>query len=114
MMACGGESDRVAPQTDQPDVAIATFAFTPKTFTVELGTSVTWRNDDDILHTVTSGRPRKQGVPGVTPDVDARPDGLFDRDLELDDTFDYEFTERGEYSYYCDIHSGMRGKIIVN
>ena len=111
--ACGGATERVSSKPPAPDVVLQTFAFSPKVAQVEVGTEITWRNDDDILHTVTSGLPRKQGVPGVSEDREARPDGLFNADLELDETFSHTFTDPGEYSYYCDIHSGMLGKIVV-
>ena len=114
LVACGGGPERAAIEPAEPDVTIATFAFAPKTSSIEAGTSLVWRNDDDILHTVTSGIPRKQGVPGVSADRAARPDGSFNADLELGETFEHTFTERGVYLYYCDIHSGMRGKVVVN
>ena len=96
-----------------PTVAIETFAFKPRTITLDRGDELVWRNDDDILHTVTSGTPKKQGVPGASTDRRARPDGMFDEDLELDDEFMFRFEEPGRYTYYCDIHAGMVGRVVV-
>ncbi len=98
---------------DENTVRIATFAFVPKMLEVEKGTTVTFVNDDDILHTFTSGKAKKQGIPGVTKDIDAKPDGLFDEDVDLDDSFEFTFDKAGEYPYYCDIHSGMDGVVVV-
>ena len=94
-------------------IEIVTFAFTPAEIEVPLGTELIFANRDDILHTTTSGTPKKQGVPGVSPDRPARPDGLFDEQLELDESFSFQTTKKGTFSYYCDIHSGMRGRITV-
>ena len=42
-------------------VTIDNFFFTPATTTVKAGTTVTWRNEDDIPHTVTSAARRNFG-----------------------------------------------------
>jgi plastocyanin len=39
--------------------------------------------------------------------------GGFDHDLELDDTFSFTFERAGTFSYHCDIHPRMRGRIVV-
>ena len=39
---------------DDAAVKIDNFTFTPKSVTVKAGTTVTWTNQDDIPHTVTS------------------------------------------------------------
>lgn len=94
-------------------VRIQTFAYVPKVIEVEAGTPVTFVNDDDILHTFTSGKAKDQGIPGVSEDVPAKPDGLFDEDVDLGDSFEFTFEKPGKYPYYCDIHSGMSGVVIV-
>ncbi len=115
LAACGESAEDSAQRADPgSEVTIETFAFTPETLRVQVGETVTFRNLDDILHTATSGLPKKQGVPGVSKDRPAQPDGLFDEELELDDSFTFTFDQAGTYVYYCDIHSGMRGKVIVN
>lgn len=124
--ACGGASDPevsggTSPSSSSSErsensgtaVTIEDFAFAPKTLSVDVGSTVLWTNADDILHTVTSGRGQKQGVPGVTEDKDARPDGTFDRELELDDTFEFTFDEAGTYRYFCAIHPGMTGVVVA-
>ncbi len=79
-----------------PHVSIANFTFSPSTLTVPVGSTVTWINQDDIPHTVTSV------------------DGVFkSAGLDTGDQFSYKFTKPGTYSYYCSIHPKMVGKIIV-
>jgi plastocyanin len=117
LVATGCSAPQAAPEggraQDDTTVEIVTFAFEPETLEVEPGTTVAFVNRDDILHTVTSGKPKRQGVPGVSADRAARPDGMFDEDLEIDDSFTFTFEEPGSITYYCDIHSGMRGRITV-
>jgi len=43
------------------DVAVKVFQFRPGRLDVKLGSSVTWVNQDDIDHTVTSGTPESPG-----------------------------------------------------
>ena len=120
--ACGGAGG--ATTEDRPDpgtgvdagaasVVITNFAFDPDPVRVAVGEEVTWTNEDDILHTVTSGTPKEQGVPGVSKDKAPKPDGLFDEELDLDDDYSFTFDKPGEYSYFCDIHAGMEGTVVV-
>jgi plastocyanin len=70
--------------------------FGPVTLTVSVGTTVTWVNNDDDLHTVTSTQ------------------GLFaSPGLDHGDTFSYRFTAPGTYSYFCALHPHMKGTVIV-
>jgi hypothetical protein len=66
------------------------------------GDSITWRNQDMVDHTVTSGSP------------ETGPNGLFDSSLlGQDDSVTVEFTEAGVYPYFCTIHPWMIGTITV-
>ena len=120
--ACGGSGGAATEDQSDPgtgaasgaaSVAIANFAFDPDPVTVAVGEEVTWINEDDILHTVTSGAPKEQGIPGVSKDKAPKPDGLFDEELDLDDDYSFTFDKAGEYSYFCDIHAGMEGTVVV-
>ena len=115
--ACGG-SDSSGPSAPADkggqEVALEGLAFDPETITVAAGTTVTWTNEDAVAHTVTSGTIGEQGVPGVSKGKPDRPDGLFDD--ELDDagaTAAFTFEEPGTYEYFCRIHGGMTGIVVV-
>jgi plastocyanin len=81
--------------------------FDPSNFTVPQGGEVRWTNEDNLDHTITSGN--------VTNQVHERIyDGRFYSGiLESGDSFTYEFTEPGVYSYFCSPHPWMNGYVIV-
>ena len=73
------------------------FGFSPKTLTVPVGTTVTWKNTTQVAHTVTSDN-------GASFDSGIVPAG---------GTFTFTFTKAGSYAYHCDIHPYMKATIIV-
>jgi Cu+-exporting ATPase len=76
--------------------------FHPASLTVKAGTTVTFVNDDQHAHTVTSGR---RGAP----------DGAFDSGLlQPGQRFTQTFSTPGVYPYFCTLHPGMDGTIVVN
>jgi len=81
--------------------AIRVFQFQPGALEVRAGTRVTWTNQDDITHTVTSGRP-------------GSPDGRFDVRLTGKGTSgSATFADPGVYPYFCTRHQSMRGEVVV-
>ena len=84
-----------APAASPIMVYIRNFAFVPSSLTIKVGQSVTWRNDDQASHTVTSDK------------------GLFDTNLDRGVVFTYTFTKEGKYAYTCRYHPYMTGTITV-
>ena len=80
------------------EVVIANFSFSPKTFTVPAGATVTWTNHDKVPHAVMSADNQFQESPV----------------LKAGQSFSNTFATAGTYSYFCSIHPRMTGKIIVN
>ena len=81
---------------DAPQVKIENFAFTPKTLTVKVGTTVTFENDDDIPHLV------------VANDASFR-----SKALDTGDSYAFTFTKAGDFAYFCGLHPHMQGTISV-
>jgi nitrite reductase (NO-forming) len=82
---------------------LTTDAFQPNPVQVSTGTTVTWTNEDAQPHTVMSG---------ATPPT---PDGKFDSGIMAPAaTFDFTFTEAGEYPYFCLLHPNMVGSVSVS
>lgn len=78
--------------------------FVPSEVTINVGDTVVWTNSDTATHTVTSGTVDDPGSWGV----------LFDSGLgKPGSTFQFTFTEAGEYPYLCQLHPWMLGKVIV-
>jgi len=77
--------------------------FEPAILKVGKGTTVKWINDDDALHTVTSGSPEgsESGI-------------IFDSSyLGGGKTYERTFEKSGTFEYYCTLHPYMKGKIVV-
>jgi plastocyanin len=120
LVGCGtdGSSAPSAATDGKQDkqVSLEAIAFQPSTIEIEAGTTVVWTNkDNEVLHTVTSGRAKKEGIPGQTEDTPGKPDGLFDKRLpDEGDTFSFTFDKPGTYTYYCAIHAPMTGTVTVS
>jgi plastocyanin len=72
------------------------FGFSPGMDLVPPGTTITWTNTGQVVHTVTSD------------------DGKFDSgDLAPDQTFSFTLDQPGTYWYFCRPHPFMRGRIVV-
>lgn len=85
----GGEAD-----PGEADVSIVNFAFEDAEFTTSAGSSVVWVNEGSAPHTVTS-------------------DDFDSGTIRTGRGFTHEFSEPGEYAYWCNNHPGMEGTITV-
>lgn len=81
-------------------VTVKLFQYQPGRIQVRAGATVTWINEDEILHTVTAEEAKKGG------DFDAPLDGK-------GKSFSFTFNQPGIYRYYCDRHEQMQGEIEV-
>ena len=84
-------------KASKAEVVIDNFSFSPKTFTVPAGATMTWTNHDNVSHVVTSA------------------DDQFKKSLVLKtgQRFSNTFATAGSYSYFCSIHPRMTAQIIV-
>jgi plastocyanin len=69
--------------------------YAPTPLTVSVGTTVTWGNNDGTQHTATSDS------------------NLWNVSLAPGATGSFKFDTPGTYTYHCNIHSFMKGTIIV-
>ncbi len=104
--ACGDDDDPQGAGDDAAEdtagavggdaVQILDFQFEPTNLTVEVGSTVTFTNEDDFAHTAEAD------------------DGSFDTgNLDGGAAGDITFDEAGEYPYFCAIHNYMKGTITV-
>ena len=76
--------------------------YLPYLLEIWVGDTVSWNNVDYAAHTVTSGTPNNH-------------DGDFDSGIMMaNKSWEFIFTDSGEYDYYCVLHPWMTGKITVN
>ena len=103
--ACGGGSSNNDTPTTQPSkpasstqdaITIQNFKFGPATLTVKAGAKVTVTNSDSTTHTATANG------------------GAFDTgDLDPGKAKTITLAKAGTYAYHCQIHSFMKGTIVV-
>lgn len=85
-----------APVAKSYQVSIQSFTFTPGELTIEKGSTVTFTNLDDVVHTVTAK------------------DGSFDSGpIKENSAYTMTFSKPGVYSVYCKPHTFMTGTITV-
>ncbi len=78
-------------------ITIKEYGFKPNVLVVAKGTKVTWTNEDDIPHNIVGA-------------------GSLFRSAALDtkDSFSFTFENAGSYTYFCQLHPFMTGKVVVN
>lgn len=73
-----------------------TESYSPTIIQIITGTTVTWTNNDSVIHTVTDLK------------------GSFDSDIiQPDSSWKHTFYNEGKYTYFCTIHPWMKGIVIV-
>jgi plastocyanin len=77
--------------------------FAPDKVTVVIGvnSTVTWTNNDNAAHTVTS-----TNLTSGTPSFDSG-------NMAAGQSFTYNFTQPGTYGYKCNYHAWMTGSVVV-
>jgi plastocyanin len=85
-----------AKGTTTTQVSIQDFFFSPANVSVPAGTTVTWVNEGNVPHTVTSD------------------DGQFDSGVLMPgDSYTVMFKGQGTITYHCAIHPSMTGSVTV-
>lgn len=88
------DTSDAGPIAAEPTVALGSKTFDPRTITIRVGTTVTWRWPDGAVgHDVTG-------------------DG-FKSPIQTEGTFEHRFVSSGTYTYVCTLHPGMVGKVIA-
>lgn len=77
--------------------------FDPARIIVSTGTTVTWTNQDPVIHFVnTDPHPSHNNL-----------SDLNSFELKQGDVYAYTFSKPGEWRYHCSAHAGMTGSIIA-
>jgi plastocyanin len=79
-------------------VTMAQYAFAPAAITVHVGDAITWTNQDQAPHDVTTT---------------SAPVPLHSPTLSTGQSWTYTFTQPGTYAYVCSIHPDMKAQVTV-
>jgi plastocyanin len=99
---CGGGSASSTEPANTPttapvvDVRMRENTFVPARIVVRRGELVRWTNDDKVAHTVASSKLK-----------------LASEAIRGGATFRYRPRKAGRFKYYCTIHFGQRGVLVV-
>ena len=78
-------------------ITIDDYTFSNSALEIKKGNTVTWLNNDSIIHTVVSDTEK----------------GLSSPKLNKGDSYSYTFNKSGTYVYYCSLHPLVKARIIV-
>ncbi len=92
-----GQPKASASAASEGEVNISQMRFEPAVIGIKAGETVSWRNGAGMPHTVSG---RSDGGPNSGT-------------LGSGEVFSHTFNESGTYEYYCALHPGMTGKVIV-
>ena len=95
--SAGEQTSSGGTNSESKDVEISGFSFSPSTLTISVGDSVIWTNMDSATHTITSDS-------GNELDSETFSNG---------NSYSHTFTTAGTYAYHCNIHTSMKGTIVV-
>jgi LPXTG-motif cell wall-anchored protein len=98
--ASGVEVTQAAPPASSKqtthEVVMRDISFVPKTITIDVGDTVTWRNEDSEPHNAI-----------------AEDDTFKTATIEQGETASATIEQAGTYPYFCSIHAGMKGTVKV-
>ena len=92
----------IPQNSSSPGCETTNECYLPYQIQINAGDTLVWINNDVAAHTVTSGNPSEAN-------------DIFNSEMLMPNkTFEYTFTNSGEYDYYCMVHPWMIGKVSVN
>ena len=97
----GGDAGTAGVSLGAPAQSVAAndqLAFSPATQHAHVGDIVRWTNPGTVPHTVT---------------FETQPNLTDPSNLAPGDAWEVKFTKPGTFFYYCSIHPGMAGKVVV-
>jgi plastocyanin len=99
LAGCGSEKPAATPAPTPAavvPVAMRNIKFVPARITAKVGQTVRWTNHDKVVHTVASAKLKlaSEGIAGGQ-------------------SYEYRATRPGTFPYYCTIHAGQSGVLVV-
>jgi plastocyanin len=112
--ASGSKDDTATSSTSKDGVTVSTglLAFDPKSVTVTKGQTVTWVGGDNITHVLVQGS-YDLGADGLR--TNEKDDKAFNLKLNRKgQRVSHTYTTAGTFTYFCTIHHGMNGTVVVS
>ena len=99
LVGCGNSKNPTKPSGPEQttSVSISNFAFSPSSIQVSVGDTVTWTNNQNVNHTVTSDQGSELNSPS----------------FGQGQTYKHVFMTAGTYPYHCSLHTSMKGSVTV-
>ena len=108
----GGTATKAEASGDGVPVSTALLTFDPKTVKVAKGQTVTWIGGDNITHVLVEGT-YQVGSDGLrTEQTDDKAFNL--RLTKKGQKVSHTYDKAGTFTYYCTIHHGMNGTVVVS
>jgi len=85
------------PQPKTYNVEMKNTAFSPSDLTISVGDTVVWTNNDTVNHNVKSDSGSELNSPIIT----------------AGQTYSHTFSQAGNFSYHCGLHTSMKAKVTV-
>jgi plastocyanin len=115
LAACGTADKPTAPAARSPQgvtVGTGLLAFSPQTVKAKAGQTVTWVGGDNITHVLVQGS-YVVGADGLRSTE--KDDGTFQLRLNRKgQQVSHTYTTPGTFTYFCSIHRGMNGTVVVS
>lgn len=112
----GGQIDAPEYTIDIPHTSTAEDStYEPAEIGIPVGTTIMWINKDSAPHTVTTVEQGREGSPPESFDSGSIPgkrSGLYEV-TPFGGSFIHTFNTPGVYEYFCTIHPGHTGRIVV-
>lgn len=89
------------------EVMIETQSFAPQVTTIHVGDRVTWTNHDKTEHFLTSSGPESRSAATQVSELE------FHQRMSPGSDYSHSFKFPGVYGYFCAIHMGMWGTVVV-
>lgn len=115
--ACGGggSTKNAGASTANKPGATVPMVFTefkPTDFAIKAGQTLTFENENDITHVIVEGA-WKAGSDGLR--TEGKDDGTFSLKVsKKGDKVEHTFDKPGTYQFFCTIHFGMNGTVVVS
>lgn len=114
--ACGGSSktDTKASGTNKPGATVPMVftEFKPTDFAIKVGQTLTFENENPITHIIVEGAWKVGSDDLRTSEMD---DGTFKLTVnKKGDKGEHTFDKPGTFQFFCTIHKGMNGTVVVS